>query len=164
MFITSITIITALLGVICPAEREDAFSFVWANNETRKLLGETHNSTNSYLSFDYKNDLKLVKRIEVENEGSEFLEANNEFSSTSDGIYGDDDRVFLQNNEYTYYPFKAVCQLFVSYDNFVGTYLGTGASVGPNILLTAAHMVYDAQKGWAHLVAKPRVQLRTAIP
>lgn len=74
---------------------------------------------------------------------------------STNGIYGIDDRTFLSSSQYTVWPYRAVCQLemdFYDKNGNIVTYLGSGALVGPNILLTASHCVYSTELGWSSVV------------
>ena len=58
-------------------------------------------------------------------------------------IIGDDNRTPVQDVEQ--YPYSAICYLHLYFEN--GEYRGTGFLVGPNLLLTAAHVLRDGETG-----------------
>lgn len=70
-------------------------------------------------------------------------------SSNLERIIGKDDRKRVLSTEE--YPFRMICKLSM---NFHGqpTYAGSGALIGENIILTAAHNVYDSAMGAAHTI------------
>lgn len=70
--------------------------------------------------------------------------------TSTNGIYGNDDRTFLDSLDSIEWPYCAVCQIFATYSTGSSTitYLSTGSLVGSNVLLTAAHCVYNDTYGW----------------
>ncbi|MBA3012347.1 MAG: trypsin-like peptidase domain-containing protein [Proteobacteria bacterium] len=64
-------------------------------------------------------------------------------------IIGTDDRITIPNDLLTERPFSAIVQITVGFpDGFVAG--GSGALIGPDDVLTAAHVVYSAEHGgWA---------------
>jgi V8-like Glu-specific endopeptidase len=65
-------------------------------------------------------------------------------------VHGADDRVRVGNT--TAYPFRTICHLEITAANGRG-YIGTGAFIGPRVVLTAGHCIYiHADGGWARSV------------
>lgn len=66
-------------------------------------------------------------------------------------IVGTDDRVRILNTED--YPFRMICKLTMQFPHDPNIYAGSGALIGPNIVLTCAHNVFEAGKGNAHTIS-----------
>ena len=65
-------------------------------------------------------------------------------------IHGADDRVRVGNT--TVYPWRTICHLEIAAANG-RSYIGTGAFIGPRVVLTAGHCVYlHADGGWARRI------------
>jgi V8-like Glu-specific endopeptidase len=76
-------------------------------------------------------------------------------------IFGNDERTQLTENQYSIFPYRCVCIIFANYDTNndgtpdVFTY-GTGVLVGPNVVLSASHVVYSkTYQQWATLEICP---------
>jgi glutamyl endopeptidase len=65
---------------------------------------------------------------------------NNESSQGDSAVFGDDERVPVLNTQI--YPFQSICKIFTSFENGALNG-GTGAIIGPQTILTAAHNIYD---------------------
>ena len=76
-------------------------------------------------------------------------------------IFGNDDRVFIDDDQYSDFPYRTICLIYITYDfNDDGiretTRVGTGCLVGPDVVVTAAHLVYDAQHSdWGYCTVMP---------
>jgi V8-like Glu-specific endopeptidase len=65
-------------------------------------------------------------------------------------VHGADDRVQVGNT--TAYPFRTICHLEITAPNG-RNYIGSGAFIGPRVVLTAGHCIYiRADGGWARSV------------
>jgi glutamyl endopeptidase len=65
-------------------------------------------------------------------------------------IHGADDRVRVGNT--AAYPFRTICHLEITAPNG-RSYIGSGAFIGPRVVLTAGHCIYiRADGGWARSV------------
>jgi V8-like Glu-specific endopeptidase len=65
-------------------------------------------------------------------------------------VHGADDRVFVGNT--TAYPFRTICHLEMTAPNGK-RYIGSGAFIGPRVVLTAGHCIYfHADGGWARQI------------
>lgn len=67
----------------------------------------------------------------------------------SERVIGTDDRKRIYTTEE--YPFRMICKLSMSFPG-QPTYAGTGALISKNMILTAAHNVYDMGMGAAHTI------------
>ena len=65
-------------------------------------------------------------------------------------IIGTDDRKRIYTTEE--YPFRMICKLSMSFPGQPYAYAGTGALISENMILTAAHNVYDSKMGAAHTI------------
>jgi len=65
-------------------------------------------------------------------------------------IIGRDDRKRIFTTEE--YPFRMICKLSMSFPGQPRAYAGTGALISENMILTAAHNVYDSKMGAAHTI------------
>ena len=68
-------------------------------------------------------------------------------------IIGNDDRIILQDYQYTLSPYRSVCMIITTFNEEPNTgHLGTGFLVGPHTILTACHVLYDVSEdhnyGW----------------
>jgi V8-like Glu-specific endopeptidase len=100
------------------------------------------------------------RQVETSGSGSggvveiEGQEAGNEYGSQPpveyEIVHGADDRVRVGNT--TAYPFRTICHLEITAANG-RNYIGTGAFIGPRVVLTAGHCVYiHGDGGWARSV------------
>ncbi|WP_439579189.1 trypsin-like serine peptidase [Elioraea sp.] len=65
-------------------------------------------------------------------------------------VHGTDDRVRVNNT--TAYPYRTICHLEITAANG-RSYIGSGAFIGPRVVLTAGHCIYiHADGGWARSV------------
>ena len=66
------------------------------------------------------------------------------------GIIGDDDRTIVWDTSST--PYSAIAQIVSYYEGETADTYGysTGVMIGPNVMLTAAHCIYDSESGWAY--------------
>jgi len=65
-------------------------------------------------------------------------------------VHGADDRVLVSGT--TVYPWRTICHLEITAPNGK-TYIGTGATIGPRVVLTAGHCVYlHGDGGWARSI------------
>jgi len=65
-------------------------------------------------------------------------------------VHGSDDRVRVGNT--TVYPWRTICHLEITAPNGK-RYIGSGAFIGPRVVLTAGHCVYlHADGGWARQI------------
>ena len=78
---------------------------------------------------------------------------NNETNNT-DLIFGTDDRIILSDYQYTQYPYRTVCSIYVEFEDGEDNpttygYVGTGCLVGPHTVLSCSHLFYNNEYGWA---------------
>ena len=135
----------------------DDVSLLEANEITSRLI--TEGSSFSQMYFEYGKRPILIDGFDycstdVDNSSSikESIAAPASLTA-DDGIYGSDDRTWLTDSQYSQNPYRMVAQLYYGRDtNNDGVadtdYMATGFLVGPNVLMTAAHVVYNASYGW----------------
>lgn len=134
--------------------------------EYSELVKNTDYTSYDEIYYDFKNEPTFLD-TERENLTSNQFNPYDESTSnvlfayddgnghSTDGIYGNDDRKFLNASQYLQWPYRGVCQIFMDFYNSSGeieTYIGTGALIGPNMLLTASHCVYSTELGWSTVV------------
>jgi len=69
---------------------------------------------------------------------------------TAEIVHGADDRVQVGNT--TAYPYRTICHLEITAANG-RSYIGSGAFIGPRVVLTAGHCIFiHADGGWARSV------------
>ena len=77
------------------------------------------------------------------------IQAATTVTSRATKIFGDDDRTSVDDT--TVFPYSATGMVLATFGDEVRT--GTGAMIGKKLALTVAHLVYDAELGWADMVA-----------
>lgn len=134
----------------------NAANIINYHNETNTLSYESFNP-NSYVNKNIENNRTII-RSSISQESFKTEEMTKEFLPTSEisqanllrDIIGTDDRTLISNPKI--WPFIPTAQLRMTYFNVKNnntgnyepvTFIGTAFFVGPNILLTAGHNVYD---------------------
>lgn len=110
--------------------------------EQEKIIGVTFDTTYQQRKL-YKSDFNLEKS----ETSSNIL--YDEKGNCIGVIFGNDDRIVLSEEQYTQYPYRAICKIEVQYNEESGLiYPATGFLVGPSTILTACHTVYHKTYGW----------------
>ncbi|MBQ7244652.1 MAG: trypsin-like peptidase domain-containing protein [Bacilli bacterium] len=86
-------------------------------------------------------------------------DVNHETSEEPRAVIGDDDRQTIDVGLYQSYPYRAICSLKVTWDDngdgiMDGTTWGTGFFVGPRVVLTCCHVVYNGTT-WGNVSVRP---------
>lgn len=105
-----------------------------------------------YPQFKYEETLDFEREHNDCDLGGCILDMDTSGYTNDDGIYNHNLQD-VSSAQLTQFPYSGVVQIVAGYDsNGDGNAdlwgLGTGALVGPNILLTASHVVYSADYGW----------------
>lgn len=112
---------------------------------TTEVASTTTSSTTSLPTTTAEDKETAEQRMKREALEREFgIEAN-----VLEGIVGSDNQYRIKNT--TVDPYRKIVRLYMQYPD--GQYVGSGTMIAPNLILTAAHNVYDKDTGrWASSV------------
>lgn len=152
--------IGSLISCACGTANNDASPSLREVNTITEQKASDANEQFNYVNYDFKGmpEFAYDNRIGPKAPGEMSYVADysdDPPSEDKNGLYGEDDRRFLNKNEYYVWPYRGVVQLtmkFVDSDGDEHNYVGTGALVGPNVVLTASHLIYSNDYGWSTLV------------
>lgn len=123
-------------------------------HELDNIVGYSIDS-NRNEDYLYKNDLHNSEKNYTNSTIDNEMFYENEATLSNDGraIIGDDNRVILEDYQYTQQPYKSICRIVITFDELSGVaYQGTGFLVGPHTILTNCHVLYDCSDdhdyGW----------------
>lgn len=112
-------------------------------NASSEIIGYTINS-NGEEGYVYENDLHMSTKTYTD--GSDgFLKNDSDCTRT---VIGNDNRVKLEDWQYTTSTYRKICQITVTFGGVSIPIHGTGFLVGPHTILTACHIVYQSNSNY----------------